>query len=121
LQERIKTLKEGVELAGPFFLKITYSNESKTYFKNKNIDTVDILNKVRKTLSEIDNKFYAKDTEKNLRLISKMINLNFRKIAEVIRIAIWDSTVSPPLFETMEILGKELTLKRIKEYIRIIS
>ncbi len=121
VQERIKTLKEGVELAGPFFLKITYSNESKTYFKNKNIDAVDILNKAHKTLSDIDSKFYAKDTEKNLRLISKTLNLNFRKIAEVIRIAIWDSTVSPPLFETMEILGKELTLKRIKEYIRIIS
>ena len=121
VQERIKTLKEGVELAGPFFLKITYSNESKTYFKNKNIDAVDILNKAHKTLSDIDSKFYAKDTERNLRLISKTLNLNFRKIAEVIRIAIWDSTVSPPLFETMEILGKELTLKRIKEYIRIIS
>jgi len=56
-----------------------------------------------------------------LRLISERLNLSFRKVAEVIRIAIWNSTISPPLFETIEILGKELTLKRIKEYIRIIS
>jgi glutamyl-tRNA synthetase len=35
VQERIKTLKESVELTGPFFLKIKYSSQSKTYFKNK--------------------------------------------------------------------------------------
>ncbi len=120
IKERIKTLKEGIDLISPFFIKISYSDELATYFKNKEIDATDILNRVYKTLSEASSKFHAKDIEKNLRLISERLNLNFRKIAEVIRIAVWNSTISPPLFETIEILGKELTLKRINEYMRII-
>ena len=121
IKERIKTLKDSIDLISPFFVKIIYSDESKNYFKNKNIDAPDILNSAYNALNEVDDKFYAKDTEKNLRLVSKKLNLNLRKIAEVARIAIWNSTISPPLFDTMEILGKELTLKRIRDYIRIIS
>ncbi len=121
VKERIKTLKESIDLTSPFFVKIVYSDKSKTYFKNKSIDAPNILNSIYGVLSEINDKFHAKDTEKNLRLVSEKLNLNLRKIAEVVRIAIWNSTVSPPLFETMEILGKELTLKRIKDYISIIS
>ncbi len=120
IKERIKTLKEGIDLISPFFIKISYSDELATYFKNKEIDATDILNRVYKTLGEVSSKFHAKDIEKNLRLISERLNLNFRKIAEVVRIAVWNSTISPPLFETIEILGKELTLKRINEYMRII-
>ena len=121
VKERIKTLKESINLISPFFIKISYSDELATYFKNKKINAIDILNRVYKAISEVSDKFYVKDIEKNLRLISERLNLSFRKVAEVIRIAIWNSTISPPLFETIEILGKELTLKRIKEYIRIIS
>ncbi|MBC8390028.1 MAG: glutamate--tRNA ligase [Actinobacteria bacterium] len=121
IKERIKTLKESIDLISPFFIKISYSDESKTYFKNKKVNAPDILNRVYKSLGEVSGKFHAKDIEKNLRLISERLNLSFRKIAEVIRIAIWNSAISPPLFETIEILGKELTLKRINEYMGIIS
>jgi len=120
VKERIKTLKESMDLISPFFIKIVYSDQSKNYFKDKSIDSLKILNIVYKTLDEVDNRFSAKETEQNLRLVAKDLDLSLRKIAEVTRIAIWNSPVSPPLFGTMEILGKELTLKRIKDYIEII-
>ncbi|HEY4662536.1 MAG TPA: glutamate--tRNA ligase, partial [Candidatus Humimicrobiaceae bacterium] len=121
IKERIKTLKESMDLIGPFFIKVVYSDQSKNYFKNKDIDALRILNTVYDILNSVDDRFSAKETEENLRLVSKDFDLNLRKIAEVTRIAIWNSPISPPLFETMEILGKELTLKRIKDYIKIIS
>ena len=128
VKERIKTLNEGIGLISPFFVKISYSNESINYFKNKNIDAPDILKRVYKALDELEEqkgeqteKFCAENIEKRLRQISEELNLNFRKVAEVIRIAIWNSPVSPPLFGTIEILGKKLTLKRIEDYLRIIS
>ncbi len=121
IRERIKTLKESMDLISPFFIKIAYSDQSKNYFKNKDIDALRILNNVYDILETVDDRFPAKETEENLRLVSKDLDLNLRKIAEVIRIAIWNSPISPPLFETMEILGKELTLKRIKDYIKILS
>jgi len=121
VKERIKTLKESMDLISPFFIKIVYSDQSKNYFKDKSIDSLKILNIVYKTLDKVDGRFSAKETEENLRLVAKDLDLSLRKIAEVTRIAIWNSPVSPPLFGTMEILGKELTLKRIKDYIEIIS
>ena len=121
VKERIKTLKESVDMISPFFVKISYSDKSQTYFKNKDIDAPGILESAFKALSELDKSFHAGDIEKSLRSVSDKFNINFRKIAEVIRIAIWDSIVSPPLFETIGILGKELTLKRIEEYLRVIS
>ncbi len=121
VKERIKTLKESVDMISPFFVKISYSDKSQTYFKNKDIDAPGILESAFKALSELDKSFHAGDIEKSLRSVSDKFNINFRKIAEVIRIAIWDSIVSPPLFETIGILGKELALKRIEEYLRVIS
>ncbi|MDD5623032.1 MAG: glutamate--tRNA ligase [Actinomycetota bacterium] len=121
VKERIKTLKESINLVSPFFIETVYSDQSKNYFKNKNIDALKILNSIYSALDEVDDRFPAKETEGNLRLVAKNLNLNLRKVAEVTRIAIWNSPVSPPLFETMEILGKELTLRRIKDYIKIIS
>ncbi len=121
IKERIRTLKESISLVEPFFVKVKYTSELEVYFKNKNIDAAHVLNRTYRLLEEVDNKFSAADTEKNLRLISEKMNLSLRKIAEVIRIAIWGSKISPPLFETMEILGKELTLARISKYLKLIS
>ncbi|MCL4377604.1 MAG: hypothetical protein M1409_04365 [Actinobacteria bacterium] len=51
-----------------------------------------------------------------LRLLAEKFNINLRKIAEIIRIAVWASKVSPPLFSAMEILGKDETLERLGNY-----
>ena len=120
VKERIKTIKGSIDLVKPFFVKIKYTNELAVYFKNKDINALDILKKSYHALSGID-KFSSEHIEKDLRSLSEKQGLNLRKTAEVIRIAVWGSTVSPPLFKTMEILGKELTLSRISEYLKIIS
>lgn len=121
IKERIKTLKESIELVSPFFLKITYSDRSKTYFKNKKIDAAFILTRAHDELSGFNKNFNSTGIEKVLRAIADKLNINFRKVAEVIRIALWNSTISPPLFDTIEILGRQVTLKRIKQYSAIIS
>lgn len=120
VKERVKTLKECDKLIEPFFIKVKYDSKMKNYFKNKKINAIEIINKTIDSLSKINKEnaanFNAKKIEKNLRLLAEKINLNFRKFAEVVRIAIWGSTISPPLFETIEILGKDETLKRLKGY-----
>ncbi len=121
IKERIKTLNESIELIAPFFLKISYSDEYKTYFKNKDIDALDILERTSRALGKMDEKFDAGYIERSIREISEQLNIGLRKIAEVIRIAIWNNKVSPPLFDTIEILGKQITLKRIEKYMEIIS
>jgi nondiscriminating glutamyl-tRNA synthetase len=121
IKERMKTIKGSMNLIKPFFVKIKYTKEITNYFKNKKIDALDVLKKSYEALSKIDKKFPAESIEKELRQISKKLDLNLRKTAEVIRIALWGSNISPPLFKAMEILGKELSLSRINEYMKIIS
>jgi nondiscriminating glutamyl-tRNA synthetase len=121
LKERIKTLNDSIELAAPFFLKIIYSDEYKTYFKDKKINAPDILQRVYKIIEKKDKTINAGYVEKSLRSLSEELNINLRKVAEVIRIALWNSKISPPLFSSIEILGSQITMGRIKNYMEIIS
>jgi len=121
LKERIKTLNDSIELAAPFFLKITYSDEYKTYFKDKKIDALDILQRVHKIIKEKDKNINSSYIEKSLRSLSEELNINLRKVAEVIRIALWNSKISPPLFSSIEILGSQITINRIENYMNVIS
>lgn len=143
VKERVKTLKECDRLVAPFFVGVEYGDQIKSYFKNKDINPKEIIDKTIQALSSMEllptktsnkellsmepssmeimqkeshPKFNSTQIEKTLRSLSEKLNLNFRKFAEVIRIAIWGSPVSPPLFETIEILGKDETLKRLKGY-----
>lgn len=75
-----------------------------------------------KSLENIDNNsFNTENIEKELRGIAAKLQLNLKIIAEVLRIAIWGEPVSPPLFETIEIIGKKATLSRLKNYLKSIA
>ncbi len=121
IKERIKTISESINLVEPFFIKIKYLKEFTDYFKNKEIDALDVLKKSYSALDKIDKNFHSGDIEKSLRSLSEKLGLNLRKVAEAVRIAVWGSNISPPLFKAIEILGKGLTLSRIDEYIKILS
>jgi glutamyl-tRNA synthetase len=43
-------------------------------------------------------------------------DISFKKYAETIRVAVWGAKVSPPLFETIEVLGKKTTIERLKRF-----
>jgi len=121
IKERVKTVKESSEWISPFFTIIEYDPDMRDYFNNKALDAVSVLNKIISTLEPLRSRFLSSDIESSLRDLSEELGLNLRKIAEVIRIAIWGKKVSPPLFVTMEILGYDLTINRIRDYLKIIT
>jgi len=51
--------------------------------------------------------------EKSIEVYGQEKNLGMGKIAQPIRVAVTGTAVSPPLAETLEVLGKEATLKRL--------
>jgi glutamyl-tRNA synthetase len=55
------------------------------------------------------------DIDRLLRTIQEEQQLSSRQAFMPIRAAISGSTVSPPLFESMELLGRERTLERIRK------
>jgi glutamyl-tRNA synthetase len=57
--------------------------------------------------------FAAPEIEAALRTLAERLELSPRKAFEPIRIAVTGSKVSPGLFESLELLGKEETLRRL--------
>jgi glutamyl-tRNA synthetase len=57
--------------------------------------------------------FEAAKIETALRRLAEELELSPRKAFEPIRIAVTGSTISPGLFESIELIGKDETLKRL--------
>ena len=119
IKERIKTIKEAGDWLGPFFHEVSYSDEIKKYFSDNKETALEVIDLTIKKLKGIVN-FNKQNIEETLREIADRSGLNLRKIAEIIRIAIWGTKVSPPIFGTIEILGQEKTIKRLEDYTSII-
>ena len=90
--------------------------DEKSAKKNLKEDAVEVLNVSIEEIEGIDaNSFTASALETALqgRLIEQM-ELKPRKAYGALRVAVSGAAVSPPLFESMELLGKESTLARLR-------
>jgi glutamyl-tRNA synthetase len=58
--------------------------------------------------------FDKKNLEECLRALTEKKGMGFSKIAQPLRVAVTGKSVSAGIFETMELLGKEKTLKRLR-------
>jgi len=75
----------------------------------------EILNELEKV------KWEVKDLENLFREFVQAENYHLGKFFMAVRIALTGKTATPPLFETMEVLGKEKTLSRIKKGSALLS
>jgi glutamyl-tRNA synthetase len=71
-----------------------------------------ILRAAAERLREVE-PFAAEPIEQALRELAAEIDLSPRKAFQPIRVAVTGSTVSPGLFESIELLGRERTLQRL--------
>ncbi len=60
--------------------------------------------------------FCAETVEQTMREITTQLNIKLSVLAQALRVALTGRTVSPSLFEIMEVLGKEETLHRLKRF-----
>lgn len=117
VQTRIKMLKDAYGLLK--FLVTADADlvlDEKSAKKNLKEDAKQPLEEAIAVLSDIDDAAFVTDAiEKALsaRLIDEL-ELKPRKAYGALRVAISGEAVSPPLFESMELLGKESTLARLK-------
>jgi glutamyl-tRNA synthetase len=73
---------------------------------------VPIVRAARDELARIE-PFLADEIERALRALAERLQLAPRKAFQPIRVAVTGSKVSPGLFESLELLGKEETLRRL--------
>jgi glutamyl/glutaminyl-tRNA synthetase len=112
VQDRIKTLREFETLAGFFFKKPKV--DKKLFGKNweEHIKSVSMV------LEKID-EWKLDNINKALMALIKDKGFKTGKFFMSLRIAITGSKFTPPINESIEILGKEETLERLKRVLNI--
>ncbi|MEJ6019412.1 glutamate--tRNA ligase [Corynebacterium sp. H113] len=117
VQTRIKTLGDAWDLVK--FLVIDedeFAFDEKSARRNFKEDAAPVLDATIAAVEKLDDdSFVTAELEKaiNTVLIDKM-ELKPRKAFGPVRVAVTGAQVSPPLFESMELLGRERTLRRLK-------
>ena len=121
IQERIKTLKEASARTQLFF-KETLDHEIPDLIQ-KGMDAENSLNALRhveKALESTDD-FRADRIEELLRKLVSDLSLSTRQLFGLTRVATTASSISPPLPQTLEVLGKTRCLARISEAVETIK
>ena len=113
IQERIKTLKEASERTHLFFKETLHHKVPELVQKGMDEKgSLAALRLVETALTSADD-FRADQIEGLLRGLGNDLDLSTRQLFGLIRVATTASSVSPPLPQTMEVLGKQRCLARI--------
>ncbi|MFC1884247.1 glutamate--tRNA ligase [Thermodesulfobacteriota bacterium] len=111
LKERSKTLLDMAESSRFYFENnFTYDKKGEEKFLKK--DIIHLFEKTRTRLEELTD-FNQKNLEKTFKAFIGDNNINFKNIAQPLRMALTGRTVSPGIFEVMDVLGQKEVLKRL--------
>lgn len=121
IQERISTLDDAPVMAGFFFQEEV--NPAPEDLLGKKMSAAESAAAARQAyallapLPAID-----KDSaEEPLRLLAESLGLSAGQLFGILRAAVTGQTVSPPLLESMEIIGKAKVLERIQKAIEVLE
>ncbi len=113
VRQRLKTLADAPEWTSYFFEEELSYGAAEVVQKGMDQDsTIGALEAVLGVLEGVDD-FSAQSLEGVLRAAGDEMDLSGRKLFGAIRVAVTGRTASPPIFETMEVLGRERCLRRI--------
>lgn len=116
LQERMRTLNDAVPLSDFFFQDEIKFDQASVDKHLKEPGTKDILSKLAETLKNVE-PFTKENIEPAFRSLAAEMGLKAGKIIHPARVALTGRSDSPPMFDTVELIGKETVLKRLRETI----
>lgn len=118
-KERCKTLQELCD-ASKFFYKGIDSYDEKAAKEHFTEEGVAILKSLQDELKAIDN-WLAPDIHVAIKSMADSMNLKLGQVAPPLRLAVTGQAVSPPIAATLELLGPEKSLHRLKQAIEYIT
>ena len=114
IQERMKTLKDAQELIRFLFTDdIGYEKNLLIPKKSDRVTTLEVLARARAILGEVE-PFVAGNIQPALEAFAAELGWSKGDLNGVVRMAITGRKVGPPLYESLEVLGKEKSLNRIE-------
>jgi glutamyl-tRNA synthetase len=118
-RERCKTLKEMAQNSLCFFRDFP-AYEDKAASKNLTAAAMPVLRAVLHSLTGLSD-WSAATLHDAVGAVAEELGLSLGKVAQPIRVAVTGGAVSPPIDQTLALLGRELTLLRLDRAVRFIA
>ncbi len=131
VKERIKKLSDFVPLTDFFFEKVEYEKEvfdkllprrhpeADSAEGSHNLES--ILKRVIKEMEGMGKNWKADIFEQTFRKLADELGISVTAMFQLIRVAISGQLVTPPLYESVKILGEEETIKRVQEALSFVK
>jgi glutamyl-tRNA synthetase len=115
IRERIKLLRDVLTAADFFFLDhlLPYDPAELIPQKGDAAMALKVLQKAQQILPNVE--FKHDPLDQALRAAAQELGLKAGQMFQPIRVAVCGRKNAPPLFETLEVLGKQTTLRRIEQ------
>jgi glutamyl-tRNA synthetase len=121
IRERLVTLDDCLPFAAWFFRETVEPNPADLVAKGLTAaQSADVARKALEILSGLP-EITPATAEPPLRALVEQLGLGPNQVFGILRVAVTGQTVSPPLFESMEIVGKEKVLERVRRAIEILE
>lgn len=121
IQERIVTLDDAPEMAGFFFEGEVQPKPEELVGKNMTPqESAAAALRAYQLLEGVDG-ITVESVEEPLRELAAELGLKPGQFFGILRVAVTGRTVSPPLIQSMEIIGKEKVLERIRDAVEVLQ
>ncbi len=121
IQERLVTLDEAVEKAGFFFQTEVTPNPEELIGKNMTAESSAYAAQQSYQVLENLPEMAPEMIEQPLRDLAENLGLKVGQLFGILRVAITGQKVSPPLLESMQIIGKDVVLERLSTAIELLE
>jgi glutamyl-tRNA synthetase len=121
IQERINTLEEAVDIAGFFFRPSVDPDPAQLMGKNMDAkSSADAARRAGEVVSSMET-IEPAVLEARLRELADDMGLSAGQLFGILRIAVTGQPVSPPLIETMHVLGRDEVIARISRAVELLE
>ena len=110
LKQRAKTIVELVENARFYIERLAFDEKAEKFLSPEFMDMVIPVITSLKALPD----FTEKTTEGVVRETAEILGQKLGNLAQPLRVLLTGSTISPSIFEIMEVLGREETVRRLE-------
>jgi glutamyl-tRNA synthetase len=120
IRERLVTLDDCLAFASFFFTDTVQPNPEDLIAKGLNTrQSTEVGNKVYEILASLPDVDHQ-STEPPLRAYVESSGLSANQVFGILRVAVTGQKVSPPLFESMEVIGRDKVLHRLEKAIELL-
>jgi glutamyl-tRNA synthetase len=121
LQERMVTLDDSVTVGGFFFESEVIPDPQDLVGKNMTpADSAEAARRAYQILADLP-EINQETAEEPLRSLAEKIGVSAGQLFSILRTAVTGRNISPPLFQTMAVVGKETVLARIEQAIQLLG